>query len=317
MSETRHCAQNPRRGPLHLRLQSPSAVSDPVITETAIGTAAPAENGPACLVVIYGPELGRRWMLERETVSVGRDEDCDVKLEAGGVSRRHCALKRAVDGSHIVEDLNSKNGTHVGNQELRGPRRLESGDIVRVGDVLLKYLGGESLEAKFHEEIYRMTIVDGLTETHNKRYFLEFLEREMSRCHRYGRALSLLMLDIDHFKKVNDTFGHVAGDYVLREVAALVRGMVRKEECFARYGGEEFALVMPEMPLEKVLVVAEKIRAGVASLTLSFEGRRIPVTTSIGVAQMSGALREPLEFVAAADERLYEAKRSGRNRVAV
>lgn len=254
-------------------------------------------------------------MLEEDAIVVGRDEDCDVVLDLGGVSRRHCALKRAVDGSHIVEDLRSKNGTHVGNTEIRGPKRLENGDIVRVGDVLLKYLGGESLEAKFHEEIYRMTIVDGLTETYNKRYFIEFLEREMSRCHRYGRGLSLLMLDIDHFKKVNDTFGHVAGDYVLREVAALVRGMVRREECFARYGGEEFALVLPEMPFEKVLVVAEKVRAGVETLSLSFDGRRIPVTVSIGVARMNEGMREPLEFVGAADERLYEAKRTGRNRV--
>lgn len=275
----------------------------------------PRNSGPACLVVIYGPELGRRWMLEHKAYVVGRDEGCDVLLDAAGVSRRHCEIKLAVDGSHIVRDLGSKNGTNVDNEDIRGPRRLSSGTILRVGDVILKYLGGESLESKFHEEIYRLTIVDGLTETYNKRYLLEFLEREMSRCNRYGRALSLLMFDIDHFKKINDTYGHIAGDYVLRRMAAAVRSMVRKEECFARYGGEEFALVMPEMEHRNVLVFAEKIRSAVAALPLEFEGVPIKMTVSVGVATMSEPLTDPLRFIALADERLYAAKRQGRNRV--
>ena len=284
-------------------------------TKTGIVVPFPEHSGPACLVLIYGRELGRRWMLETPAVVIGRGEQCGLVLDMDNVSRRHCEIKVAADGSHLVEDLNSTNGTFVNDEELRGPRTLRGGDQIRIGGAILKYLDGSNLESLFHEEIYRMTIVDGLTQTFNKRYLLEFLEREMSRCHRYGRALSLMMFDVDHFKRVNDTFGHIAGDYVLREISGVVRQMVRKEECFARYGGEEFALVMPEMEREKVLVFAEKIRASVEACPLRFEDRPMPITISIGVAQMTAGVTEPLQFIAAADEKLYEAKRTGRNRV--
>ena len=160
-----------------------------------------------------------------------------------------------------------------------------------------------------------MTIVDGLTQVHNKRFLLEFLEREMSRCQRYGRLLSLAMIDIDRFKRVNDTYGHIAGDHVIKEVAACIRTRVRKEECFARYGGEEFVLVMPETEPEKVLIFAEKLRSLVEGLRITFEGVVIPITISLGIARMAPHMTEPNMFIEAADARLYEAKSAGRNRV--
>lgn len=271
--------------------------------------------GTACLVMIYGRELGKRWMLDRSSLVIGRGENCDIVLDMDNVSRRHCEVHLGQSGSHAINDLRSTNGTFVNNDELRDVRALKTGDLVKVGGTIFKYLDGESLESQFHEEIYRMTIVDGLTQIYNKRYLLEFLERELSRCLRYGRALSLMMMDIDHFKKINDTFGHIAGDHVLREVAAAIRTMVRKEECFARYGGEEFSLVMPEAENDKVLVFAEKIRATVAAKTFVFEDRQIQVTLSIGVQQVSPESSEVTAFIAAADEKLYRAKNDGRNRV--
>ncbi len=137
----------------------------------------------------------------------------------------------------------------------------------------------------------------------------------MGRCHRYGRALSLVMFDIDHFKRINDGHGHLAGDYVLRELANVIRQRVRKEECFARYGGEEFALVLPEAGPDNVRHFAEKVRRLIEDHQFTFEAKAIPVTVSMGVADMSGDMTEPLQFIKVADANLYKAKKNGRNQV--
>ncbi|MBS1149615.1 MAG: yhcK, partial [Myxococcaceae bacterium] len=199
--------------------------------------------------------------------------------------------------------------------EVLTEQPLRTGDLVKVGGSIFKYLQGGNIETLYYEEIYQLTIVDGLTQIHNKRYFLEFLEREMGRCHRYNRALSLVMFDIDHFKKINDTNGHLAGDYVLRELAHLIKTRIRKEECFARYGGEEFAVVMPEAGPENARRFAEKIRKLTEDHHFNFEQKDIPVTISLGVSDMTGDMTEPLQFIKGADANLYKAKKSGRNRV--
>jgi len=191
---------------------------------------------------------------------------------------------------------------------------LGNGDRIKVGPTILKFLSGADAEAKYHEEIYRMTIVDGLTQIHNKRYLHEELEREVIRARRHERPLSVLMFDIDFFKRINDQYGHLAGDYVLRELARVVQERIRRDEVFARYGGEEFSIVLPETPLEGALALAESLRSKIAEHNFVFQGERIPTTISIGCAQMSGQ-GGGQELIQAADEKLYEAKRSGRNRV--
>jgi len=268
----------------------------------------------SCLVVIYGPELGRRFELTEGEITVGRDMGNDIRVDLDNVSRRHASLSRKA-GKAFVNDLGSTNGTFVNDSEVRQETELRSGDLIKIGGTIFKFLYGGDVESQFHEEIYRITIVDGLTQCYNNRYFLEFLEREMARALRYDRPLSLMMFDIDHFKEVNDTFGHLAGDQVLRELAALVRGMVRKEECFARYGGEEFVLVSPEGGPERVRKFAEKIRRLTELHPFVFEGKPIYVTLSIGVADMSSEFKEPRRFIRRADENLYVAKRTGRNRI--
>jgi diguanylate cyclase (GGDEF)-like protein len=137
----------------------------------------------------------------------------------------------------------------------------------------------------------------------------------MGRCHRYGRPLTLMMFDIDFFKKINDVHGHLAGDYVLRELAQNIKRMVRKEQCFARYGGEEFALVVPEDGPEKARIFAEKIRRSIEEKQFTFEAQDIPVTVSLGVADMAADMVDPLQFIKVADANLYKAKKTGRNRV--
>jgi len=265
------------------------------------------------LVCIYGPDLGKRWPLQPGTLTVGRGPQNDIVTDLDNVSRRHCEFT-VVGTSVSVRDLGSTNGTYLNNNEV-SEHLLSNGDHVKVGGSIFKFLSGGDVESLYHEEIYRMTIMDGLTQIHNKRYFLETLEREMARCGRFDRPLHLIMMDIDHFKNVNDEFGHIAGDYVLREFAAIVKAHQRVEEIFARYGGEEFALVIPEASTAKVKAYAEKLREAVEMRKFSFEDRRIPVTISMGIAQMPVGLSDTQRFIQLSDDQLYRAKNGGRNQV--
>lgn len=282
------------------RISSVSKISDRLL------------SGESCLVTIYGPDLGKQYSLEQDETTIGRGTEAHVVLEMDNVSRRHARVLRRDDG-FFIEDLNSTNGTYVNDLEVRRDR-LRNGDLVKIGGAILKFLQGGNIEALFHEEIYRMTIVDGLTQVNNKRYFMEFIDREMARCARYNRPLSLLLFDIDHFKQVNDVHGHLAGDFVLKRLAEIIAKRVRKEEAFARYGGEEFAVLMPETPEDRAKVFAEKIRRLVETTEFNYEDRTIPVTVSIGISEM-GDHRDPKDFIRATDELLYRAKDNGRNRV--
>jgi len=273
-----------------------------------------ALEGESCLVEIHGPQLGKRYILDEEEFTIGRDVKNNIVVDLDNVSRRHAKISTR-QGKSFVVDLGSTNGTYLNDQEVLEETPLRSGDFVKVGGSIFKFLSGGNIETLYHEEIYQLTIMDGLTQINNKRYFLEYLEREMGRCHRYNRSLSLIMFDIDHFKKINDTNGHLAGDYVLRELATVVRQRIRREECFARYGGEEFSIVMPEAGPENARRFAEKVRKMVEDHGFNFEGKEIPVTISIGVADMVADMTEPMQFIKVADANLYKAKKNGRNQV--
>ncbi len=271
-----------------------------------------------CLVVIYTTEpalLGKRFVLDQRPIRVGRGADNHIVLEGDSVSRRHAYFERRGTQWFAVDDR-STNGTYVNEDQIEGAQALTNNDRIKIGPTIVKFLSGADAEAKYHEEIYRMTIVDGLTQIHNKRYLQEALEREVMRARRHGRELAVLMFDIDHFKRINDQYGHLAGDHVLRELARVVQTRVRRDEVFARYGGEEFALILPETSLDGAAQLAEILRDKIEKHTFVFQGERIPVTISMGGA----ILREDdtgTDLVKSADTKLYEAKRSGRNRVCV
>jgi diguanylate cyclase (GGDEF)-like protein len=270
------------------------------------------ESREGCLVIIYGEDLGRRVPLGSEPTVIGRSSKCDVQVDQESVSRNHARISRQRD-NYVIGDLGSTNGTYV-NDELIDEVVLRDGDQIKVGRTIFKFIVSGNMEAQYHEEIYRLMTVDGLTELHNKRFFNEALEREMSRTRRYAREFSLLLFDIDHFKKINDTYGHLAGDSVLRQLGALVRNKVRRDDVPARTGGEEFSVIVPEVSLEGAIQLAEKLRASIEGSVFRFEGTKIPVTVSIGVAEWTEDIQDPADLVKRADERLYEAKRSGRNR---
>jgi two-component system, cell cycle response regulator len=282
-------------------------------TRTNLLAVEPPLSEEACLILIYGAQdLGKRFELTRDT-TIGREPTNDICIDMSFVSRQHARLSRA-DKRWFVEDLGSRNGTQVNGIPAEGVTRLDNGDQIKVGGAIFKYIAGGNVEALFHEEIYRMTIFDGLTKIHNKRYLMDFLEREIARARRYSSPLSMAMLDIDHFKALNDTHGHQAGDYVLERVASAMNALVRREQLLARYGGEEFALVLPELDAAQVRAFCDSIRQNVASESYQFAERSMTVTVSIGAAMLEGKMDRD-ELIQAADAQLYEAKRGGRNRV--
>ena len=280
---------------------------------TVKGIVDAAPEGNECLVVIYGDSLGRKYELIDPVVTIGRDPDNTITLDVDSVSRQHARLE-VNEGNKYIVDLNSTNGTYL-NDTLAVREELRSGDLIKVGDTIFKFLAGANIERAYHEEIYTMTVTDGLTQVPNKRYLLEYLDREFSRARRYGRNLSCVMFDIDRFKHVNDGYGHLTGDFILKELAQLIVRRIRREELFARYGGEEFCIILPECDQEAVRDFANTVRSLVEAHRFEFEDSTIPITISVGIAHLDASVKDPLGLLKAADDNLYKAKRSGRNRV--
>lgn len=275
------------------------------------------QQGDDCFVVIYAPneaDLGRRHVLRKRVITIGRDRDNDIVLDSDSVSRRHARVEHR-DGSVYILDLDSTNGTFVNDDsEPVTDCQLRKGDHVKIGDSIFKYLAGSDVEAQYHEAIFKLTITDGLTDVGNVKHLKQILEKEIPRANRHGRDLSLLMIDIDHFKRVNDTYGHLAGDSVLRDLAHIAIERLRPDDVLGRYGGEEFCAILPETPLDGAVKIADDLRARVADYAFTVEGERIQVTVSIGAAELRQGM-DVNAFFKAADEQLYRAKNSGRNRV--
>jgi diguanylate cyclase (GGDEF)-like protein len=282
---------------------------------TNLANVAVAPDQGDCIVIIYSKDLdlGKRYVLSTPRLQIGRGQENGIVLESDSVSRKHAVIELRA-GKWWVADLGSTNGTYVNHQPVQ-EHPLAKGDLVKIGDTIFKYLAGSDVESLYHEEIYRMTIVDGLTQVHNKRFLLEALEKEIARARRYDRPLAILMFDIDHFKQINDSYGHLAGDQVLKDLAAIVTGRIRREEIVGRYGGEEFLIVLPETDAKGAAELAEQVRKLVETTEFVFDKERIPVTVSIGVGGLASRNIDVNGFIKMADENLYRAKREGRNRV--
>lgn len=267
-----------------------------------------------CLVVVYPLDsgAGRRIELSHAPIRIGRDADNELVLEDENVSRRHARLERR--GQRLVlMDVGSTNGTLLNDRELMEVAELRTGDRIKVGSTIFKYLSASDLEAALHEQIYLNTITDELTQLRNKRYFNEELAREVSRSRRHGRPLSLVIVDIDHFKRVNDSHGHPVGDVVLKEVADAVRTAVRDEDVVARFGGEELVVLLPETTLEQATTLAEKLRDQIAALVIEYRDVQVRVTASLGCAQFEAEDPDADAFLDRCDRCLYAAKAAGRN----
>jgi two-component system, cell cycle response regulator len=284
-----------------------------------IEAAAAASGREANIIVLAHPSerlLGHRFRLARGTeIEIGRGPDCGMSFpDVSSISRLHARLSHRERGV-VLEDLGSTNGTYVNDRRIAGPTTLRSGDRFQVGVVHFKFLHELDVEAAYHHAIFDLATRDGLTEIFNKRKFDEELEREFSRARRYARSLSLVAIDADHFKAVNDHYGHLAGDAVLKQIALRVSSLLRSEQIFARVGGEEFAILCPETDEGGAASLAEKLRRTIAAEPFRFADVATGVTCSFGVAQMTEAMERPTDLCVAADRALYVSKGNGRNRV--
>ena len=245
--------------------------------------------------------------------SIGRAPEADFQIVERSVSRAHCRISREPAG-YRIKDLDSTNKTFLNDQPII-EAELKDGDHIAVGSCVLKFMDRSSVEARYHEELYQLATADPLTDLYNRRQFLELIDREIARAANYKRPLSLLIIDLDNFKMINDQYGHPNGDIVLKKVAMALRGHAREEFIIARIGGEEFAIVLPENTLDQAIAFADSLRVALSELEFSLNDERKQVTVSIGAAAWQAGMSATGDFMRAADEQLYRAKQAGRNRV--
>jgi diguanylate cyclase (GGDEF)-like protein len=277
----------------------------------------PQKETGAHLIVLSGTNVGQVFDVQRSELTIGRDERCEVQMLDVGISRRHATITHDESGSFLLEDAGSRNGTFCNNARIEGQYRLRDGDKIQIGaTTILKFARADEAEAGFAQQMYEAANRDALTGAFNRGYFDDRIAIDFSSANRHGGPLALLMLDIDHFKAVNDTHGHFVGDQVLKEFAELVEGSIRDMDIFARYGGEEFAVICRHTGPTKAGILGERIRRAVADFKFVAESRTLSVTTSIGIAALPDPdITSARELVVAADEALYQAKQRGRNRV--
>jgi two-component system cell cycle response regulator len=268
------------------------------------------------LTLLTGVEAGLVYPVEGEETVLGRGHGCRVRIDDTALSRRHCRIFKRADG-YAIEDLKSTNGTFVDGEAVRIPRMLEDGARIQMGrDTVLKFSLQDELEARASRRLYESAMHDPLTGVHNRRYLDEHLQSEFAFAARHGTSLSLLLIDADHFKRVNDTYGHAAGDAALRALAGHLLRSVRAEDMIARFGGEEFAVLAREITAEGAVAVAERIRRSVERTPVQLDDGAVSITVSIGVVTMTAVRPFPTAdaLLEAADEALYRAKETGRNR---
>jgi two-component system cell cycle response regulator len=292
----------------------PDDLDDTTVIGASTEDVATLSKDRAYLIVIAGSQVGEMISL-KETTVLGRGGDADVRLVEEKMSRRHCRLSIEA-GEAYIEDLGSSNGTYVNGRRINR-QKLADGDKIQVGETtILKFTYNDHLEENFQKQMYDSALRDGLTKLFNKKYFEDRLRAEFAFTQRHRAVLSLILFDIDHFKKVNDTRGHLAGDKVLAALGVHVAKLVRTEDVVARYGGEEFAVLCRQTDVDKAALLAERIRSAIEHLEIVFAGDRIPITVSMGVSMIPDSRVEDVDtFISVTDAALYAAKHGGRNRV--
>ncbi len=274
-----------------------------------------AQLKPAALLVVGGDLNGTLFDLTEAQTSIGRNADNTIALEFNGVSRYHFKLLSSGE-SHVLEDCGSKNGTYLNNKKVESLTPLAKGDIIKIGSIALKYLPKGDPERLTYDKLNLEANTDKHTGCFNKTYFNNRINLEVNKCKVTGEPLSLVIFDLDHFKKLNDNYGHDAGDYVLKEMAQVIRGNgIRELDVFARYGGEEFVILLPKTNLKQSFEIAERLRKLIEGKEFLYDGKRLPVTASIGVADYRQGVVTGTDLFKRADEAVYKSKEGGRNQV--
>jgi two-component system, cell cycle response regulator len=276
----------------------------------------PVRAQSACLVQYTGDAVGRRYLLTSSELVIGRAPSSSIVLADDSVSREHAKCV-VVDQGIEIEDLGSSNGTFINEVRIARRAKLRDGDLVQVGVILLKYFAHDSIENVFHDALFRKVTLDAGTEVFNKGYLLESLDASFAQSRVQGKPCSVIYFDLDFFKKVNDTHGHSCGDFILREAAQLAKSCMRSEDVVGRYGGEEFVVVLSDCDVRLAAALAERLRKAMESHDFVYGGKSLKQTVSIGVSEIRSDFASPRELLDNADQKLYQSKHSGRNRVTV
>lgn len=269
------------------------------------------------LIVLSGNAIGRMYKISQGEMVIGRVDTCDIMLDDEGVSRKHSRIIGQPDGTVAILDLGSTNGTWVEGQKITY-RQLKDGDRIQIGPTnILKYGYQDAVEERFVSQLYESATQDGLTGVYNKRFFVDRLKMEFSWHERHRQPLTLIIFDIDHFKKCNDTYGHHTGDFILKTLAKHCAEVTRAEDVFARYGGEEFVCLLRQTTADEGVAMAERMRTTVELIDFQYPGEdgvvHVRVTISLGVAQTNDGMHAPEDLIELADKYLYKAKEGGRN----
>ncbi len=268
----------------------------------------------AYFICINGRAVGKMFKVVGMKMVIGRSPTNEIVVDDEGISRQHSFVERNALGLILV-DNGSTNGVFVNGQRVQR-HLLQDGDKVQLGSsAILKFSFQDEVEERAQKQLYESATRDGLTNCYNKKYFADQLKTEFAYYFRHNEPLSLCLFDIDFFKKLNDGFGHQAGDHVLKHLAAIVQKMLRTEDIFARYGGEEFGVIFKNTDGEKAFLVLERIRRQIETHQFMNDDKRMPVTISIGISTLwQQNYPSPKALVKAADDFLYKAKGNGRNR---
>lgn len=290
------------------------------ISKTLKASDEAAKDRPACFLVLGGDINGAIFDLRPGTITFGRSAENNVPLEFQGISRKHLMVSVKQTSEQeiecIVKDLGSRNGTFLNNNKIEKETKLKKGDVVKLGVIALKFIPKGDPERLTYDKLNFEAVTDGLTKCYNKTYFNNMIELWVKKSKITGNPLSLILFDLDHFKKLNDTHGHDAGDYALKEVSEVIRNSgVREGDLFARYGGEEFVVLLPQTNLKNAFEIAERIRALIAEHDFIYGEKKLPVTCSLGVADYRKGVNTGTDLFKRVDLALYQSKNNGRNRV--
>jgi two-component system cell cycle response regulator len=280
----------------------------------------PKSEQSIILTIIAGSEIdfGKHFVLERQRTAIGREKANDIALSDGRVSKAHCEISviRSARGiEHIsILDLDSTNGTFV-NGEAVVQATLKAGDKIQAGSTILQLSYSDEIEREYHAKLFDFAARDALTGLYNKRFIINELENYCRIARRSERAFSIILIDIDDFKRINDRFGHLSGDEYLKRLAELIRNSLREQDIAGRIGGEEFLVILPETAIEGALQLAVRVRKNIEEYVMPFQNAEIRATISAGVCQYEKGLKDIKEFLELADQAMYEAKKSEKNKV--
>ena len=292
--------------------------NDTLIDPLHSGPFASDDSIQPTLTIMSGMEVGRVFTLSVGTHTIGRQAQATIQIAHESISRRHTEILVRPGGRTFVRDLHSTNGTKINETPIQNTSiEVMPGDRIRLSKaVVVQFEMKDALEREVQEDLYSSAVRDGLTGVYNKRFLHDRAEQEVAYAGRHNTLLSVILFDLDHFKQVNDTYGHPAGDQVLIEIAQRVHNALRAEDILARVGGEEFAILMRGTSKREAMLAAERIRESVSSTPVIHQGHPISVTLSLGVASLAQGTSTPSasSFLAQADALLYQAKEQGRNR---